>query len=687
MIGCDRHLAQSWSRGCDRTPMLIPALSFVAGIIAAGYFGFEFLPAWLWISLSVIFAAMLFFFRRKWLLFILFFLFGSAAYSYSQPQLPPGEYDYSEHERTGVIRRVSRSESSVSALVDMGVDGERQMRVMTVITCETVPQLLAGDKVTFISELEPVKSVRQTDNDVDPVEYYNDKVSAICFISSPSGIVSLERGSGLIARAARICAQAQYEIDRSSLSHSAKDLLKTMLTGDSYAITSPDREIFTAGGVAHLLAVSGLHVGIIAMLASLAMFPLMLWGARRLKVIMTIILVWLYVLFTGASPSVVRAGIMITVFLLSRIMERHSCGLNSLCLACVIVLAVDPEQLVSIGFQLSFASVAAILLFANHLSIASSSTNRFVRAVGSFFGVSLAANLGAGIIAAYYFHTFPVYFLITNAFIGVIAQVFIGAGILLVASLFAGIPYGLLCKVVDLSASIIRYITETTASLPGAMINDIFFPVWTFVPYILLLCLLKMLLVSRNRKYRIGYASVALIIVALTVVGIKIDASKDYPDEWIVTRGKWNSTDIIIRKGEHMRIYTSAPEYAGNSRLENIKKMYSDYARKRKVKDVSLITPADSLYGISTDGYGNLTIGNDSIYVASGSPDMSRIRGRYNYWIVGKDFEPSFSHLYGFLFADTIILRKKIDKLDYHRISIPLIQAFPEDDIFFRKIK
>jgi competence protein ComEC len=138
-------------------------------------------------------------------------------------------------------------------------------------------------------------------------------------------------------------------------------LMKAVMLGDRSLIPNHITELFVRTGTAHILAISGFNVGVVACV--LMIFIKLIPMGRKIQLGVAIILLIAYALMTGASPSVVRATIMAIVFLLSFIMEREGDILNTLCIAAFCILAFKPLDLFDVGFQLSFVCVLAIILW------------------------------------------------------------------------------------------------------------------------------------------------------------------------------------------------------------------------------------------------------------------------------------------------------------------------------------
>jgi len=137
------------------------------------------------------------------------------------------------------------------------------------------------------------------------------------------------------------------------------DILRALLLGEREYIDPETREAFTRTGTVHILSVSGFHVGLIA----LVLFVIVSWiGSRWWQFAIFVALLGLYTVVAGGEAPIVRATVMASAFMLARVAGRISRPLNTLGFAALAILAFAPDQLFDAGFQLSFASVAGIIL-------------------------------------------------------------------------------------------------------------------------------------------------------------------------------------------------------------------------------------------------------------------------------------------------------------------------------------
>lgn len=160
----------------------------------------------------------------------------------------------------------------------------------------------------------------------------------------------------------RIRERVGEKIERSLSSDESRTLAKSLLIGDRRSLSRSLRSSFTAAGVSHTLALSGMHVGIIWSLISITLSFLGI--SRRLKMVRAVfvsLIILFYALITGFSPSVSRACIMLSIWKIGDLISTQKSRFSSIILAAVLICSINPYALTNIGFQLSFCSVLGII--------------------------------------------------------------------------------------------------------------------------------------------------------------------------------------------------------------------------------------------------------------------------------------------------------------------------------------
>lgn len=205
-------------------------------------------------------------------------------------------------------------------------------------------------------------------------------------------------------------------------SESTAPLVKALLTGDKSDLTKEITGIFRDSGASHILALSGLHLGVLYILLARLTAPLgnSPW-IRRLRYSLIIGAALFYSIMTGATPSIIRAFLFITINETAKLLGRKREPVRVLLAALTIQLAIRPDVITSVAFQLSYMAMAGIFLIFPTLDRiypmpSCSKFSRFnpFRKIWSAATLSISCQIFTGPLAWYYFHSFPKYFILTN---------------------------------------------------------------------------------------------------------------------------------------------------------------------------------------------------------------------------------------------------------------------------------
>ena len=198
-------------------------------------------------------------------------------------------------------------------------------------------------------------------------------------------------------------------------------ILSALTLGYREELNKGVQQSFSASGAMHILAVSGLHTGIvwgmIVWLLTLGGLAKPLYDQRAWQCvlsILTLLALWVYAFVTGLSPSVMRSVLMVTVVEIGWIFRRDTVSINTLAAAAVIILIIDPLALWSVSFQLSFAAVAALLVVGKWLEQHIVIYGKVWRYIGGLLLVALAAQIGTLPLTLHYFGQTSNYFALTN---------------------------------------------------------------------------------------------------------------------------------------------------------------------------------------------------------------------------------------------------------------------------------
>ncbi len=339
-------------------------------------------------------------------------------------------------------------------------------------------------------------------------------------------------------------------IDSGAGSDTSAFLTAVIVGDDSYLQPDTD-EAFRTSGLAHLLALSGLHVGIIIMFITVCLS----WMrpsryGYRIFYILIIAASFAYAAFAGMTPSVVRAACMVAVLCVSAIFQRRANVYNSLCVAIFLWLVINPLWLFAPGFQMSVCAVLGITIALRAVN-AYRIRRTWVKKALRIVIVPMAAMAATAIPAMAYFHTFPLYFLPANilASIAIVPMMF--CGVLLAIATMTGIGHGALAYACDRLYAFIEFSAKTFGGDSGV--------VHTYPSMLTIFCCLAAVaafffFLYRPRSImRISMLCCTCIFIALSS---SFDRSRVSIDAYILSGG--TSTDMLLADADSVYLITDA---------------------------------------------------------------------------------------------------------------------------------
>ncbi len=258
--------------------------------------------------------------------------------------------------------------------------------------------------------------------------------------------------------------EIEVKIEKSHLEKQTSDFIKAILMGDKTGLDEQTRLTFANGGIAHMLALSGLHMGILAGLLMWLMWPIRAMGKYKWGYAVAILLLWCYVFVTGMSHSSIRACIMITFAFIAVIAERKNSVGHALCSACLLILLANPSALFDAGFQLSVVCVAALIAFASRLNpVGHRQHPRLYRMCEALLATMVASGASWALIS-YYFGQVPLMFLPTNLLLLPLIPLYLGVSMVFTALLCMGMEIQLLGAILDQGYKFLLWSADTLSS-------------------------------------------------------------------------------------------------------------------------------------------------------------------------------------------------------------------------------
>ena len=322
------------------------------------------------------------------------------------------------------------------------------------------------------------------------------------------------------------------EIMSSSIKDSSSlAVLKALVLGDRDNLDPEILTIYANAGVIHVLAVSGLHVGIIYIILTILLKPLRgrMVHSDWLMAVLIVITLWLYAFITGLSPSVLRAVTMFSILAIGQQLKRQASVFNSLALSAFILLWVNPYIITKVGFQLSYLAVIGIILLYPKIEKLFSPRNKFLKAIWQLLVVSVSAQIATAPLAAYYFHQLPTYFMISNLLVIPIVTVLVWGGVVFLAiGSISEFMANILGELLSLLILIMNKGLSLMSFLPMSTVKEISIDI---VEVLLLYFLIGLVIAAIYRgfsnQFKVSIPMVIILLLSCTLYRTSYHYSKD----------------------------------------------------------------------------------------------------------------------------------------------------------------
>ncbi len=633
----------------------IPALPAVAGL-SAGIFAYVSLGLSLWWSLVLIVAglAAAFVRRHQWSAFVLCFtalglLLAGLRESPGPPETLVGEEVIGE----GTIAEITERDLTCEYIVDVdriALDNDSTMTACCFrisLSCTDFQKLYEpGQRIAFRGVLEGLEAQPDVPDKTDYGRYLYIKgctAQMAAFLEvKPIG----EPTSCFGRLSLKVRHNLSDAVVRTGTDPGTASFMLAVLLGDDTLLSDSLEEDFRLSGIAHILALSGLHLTILIGLVTMLLSFLRL--ARRghdLLLIMLMLISLGYAAITGFSPSVSRAAVMMVVFLGSRLIQDCPLPYNSLCVTVFIWLLINPLWLYSPGFQLSTVTVWGLIWLngrVRELNIRSAAVKNIILLVA----VPAVCVLFSGVLIVAYFHRLPLWFMVTSIAGSLLIVPFIAIGALLLLAALMGIALPPVAAVENLLYEAMRSLAESFGEASWAVVDGIY-P--TTLQYILLV--LTVLAVICTLHYR----RVSFMLAAsLCLTGCILSEVLEAPSrghELYLTRDK-SPMRVLVRSDE--QAYLLLPSAVADTALcrETFDRALNDYAAYLGRRDINkLEMPSDNFECPGFSMHKNmLTAGGRTFYFYSGGnvdsltvrPDYLVVCGRFKGDVVSiaRNFAP-----------------------------------------------
>jgi len=295
----------------------------------------------------------------------------------------------------------------------------------------------------------------------------------------------------------------------------ANEVANAILIGNKDLLDASTKQLYAGSGAMHILAVSGLHVGIVYLVFYYLFIFLDKTRFKTLKPFLILILLWSYAMITGASPSVLRATTMFTFITIGTSIKQHVNIYNMIAASAFVLILVNPYVLLALGFQLSYLAVLGIIYLQGKIYKLMVVNNYILDKIWAITSVSIAAQFATFPLGLLYFKQFPNYFLISNLLVipAAILIVYLGMTLFLF-SIVPYVPY-LLGIVLSKLINLMNILLAVINSLPFALSSGIHISTYSCLGIYAFIISLAFALIKRN-KYSLIISLITLITLLIS---------------------------------------------------------------------------------------------------------------------------------------------------------------------------
>ncbi|MCY1636200.1 ComEC/Rec2 family competence protein [Marinifilum sp. D737] len=370
-----------------------------------------------------------------------------------------------------------------------------------------VNQLNIGDRLLINSNVERVKNAGNP-NEFDYSGYLKTRhILYSSYVNSTNWLkLPIDHQMNIRVLAWKWRDQLLQIYRDNGITNESFDILAALTLGYKTSLDPEVRKAWADAGAMHVLAVSGLHVGIIYLVMSyLLSFLLKIKYGRWIRTVLLLIILWLYALITGLSPSVMRAACMFSFIVVGEAMKRKGGVFNSLAASAFFLLLYNPYLIFTVGFQFSYLAVAGIVFLQPQFDKLLFIRNPILNKLWQLTTVALAAQIATFPLTIYYFNQFPSYFLLSGYVVILMAGILIYLSALLLIFSQVEILSNILGWILQYLIKILNQIIVWIQELPGAVIHSLSFSSFQVVLLYALIISLIFIVILRRKMAVYGF--------------------------------------------------------------------------------------------------------------------------------------------------------------------------------------
>ena len=416
------------------------------------------------------------------------------------------------------------------------------------------------------------------------------------------------------------------QLKEKGFSESSRIFIQALALGDRMEMNAEWRQKLSVAGVSHLFAISGLHVVIIYKLLLLLLYPILfLKHGRNIRIILSLILIWGYAWFVGATPSVVRSAFMLSFYSVGFLMQRHNNLFHTLAFTAFVLLLINPNNLFDVGFQLSYSAVFFIVWYAKLLKPLKPKLKGIKSKVYDILLLTTSVQLGVLPIIIYYFHQFSWLFLIGNLLFLPLAMGLVALSFLVLLLMSAGFWCDLFTTIINSFFWILNAILDLSTYSDMFIIKNIhwngvqilvWFVGFIFLPFLIL-------------KFSLKKLSFLISLIIVFELSGFYDLYQSKQKQQFIIFNQYKESVIAYRNGLDLYVFTTQKD---KTNLENY--TIKPFASQEEIRNVNYLDFNTDFSRNEFNKTQNLIVFKDKLLVIN--PQTNELPKEINYILASK---------------------------------------------------
>jgi competence protein ComEC len=418
-------------------------------------------------------------------------------------------------------QKTFKATGEITGIIKNGIEIKTKGKALFYFHKDSLSEKLDyGDNLLVYAHLQDIEPPSNPD-EFDYKEFLQNRgIGYECYVAGNGYSKTGQSGSDFLLRFANNSRKKLATLLHEKIGRNEAEVASAILLGYREDLSRSVVQSFVDSGVVHVICVAGLHVGIIFLLLSyLIVFPAKFKHGKLMSVLLILLLLWLYALFTGLATPVLRATIVFSLLTIGNHFKKYTNTVNTLAASAFLMLLADPFSIADSGLQLSYLAVLGILVIYKPLLSIFNPKYVLVKYMWELACVSVSAQIAVLPLSLLYFHQFPNYFIVTNILVVPLLTLVICTGILFFLTSWIPSVSVAMAWVLQKLLLLMDTIVSGASHLPFSVSKGI--SISAIEALLLFFCIMFIIVFFFSRKYYSLFSGLSILVIFLSIQAAK----------------------------------------------------------------------------------------------------------------------------------------------------------------------